>query len=86
MIEAFGAQMKSRIVRKDFQGEMTKIQYEFLKKSVKKREVLHRHWNLLPSVWQTAEADPDSIRRVASLCQMSHAVGDAFSWWIRTPQ
>ena len=41
--------------------------------------MLHRHWNLLPSVWDTAGCSPDSIRRVAALCQATHAVGDAFS-------
>ena len=77
--EALGERMKKRVERKEFKGDMTKVQYEWLKKSIKKREVLHRHWNLLPSVWESAEADPDSIRRVASLCQISHSVGDAFS-------
>ena len=51
--------------------------YEEIKKSVKAREVLYRHFS-----WPVASEKPEEVKRrscVVSLCEMIHAVGDCFS-------
>ena len=51
--------------------------YEEIKKSVKAREVLYRHFS-----WPMGSEKPEEVKRrgrVVSLCEMIHAVGDGFS-------